>query len=212
MAVNCLILKGEVTKSLDSLNRLLDSLKKKDSISPVFVCRVLIVLSEVYIQTGNSTGAMDYVLECITKASQNHLQYFVSMASVLLAFIQLQMKMPKQAINVLNKQMMNILSHGPVYDQARTLLLYAKCRVASCAGENESERKASLLSSVSMMSKAVDLFKKVEAYFRTKDAIYYQTRLYHELGYTSERNKLSYQFKRLDQQYPTLSQMAVLVV
>lgn len=204
--------KGEVTKSLDSLNGLLDSLKKKDSISPVFVCRVLIVLAEVYIQTDNSTVAMDYVLECITKASQNHLQYLVSMASVLLAFIQLQMKMPKQAISVLNKQMMNILSHGPVYDQARTLLLYAKCQVASSANEDENDRKTILLSAVCIVNKAVELFKQVEAYFRTKDAIYFQTRLYHELGYITERNKLSYQFKRLDQQYPTLSQMAVLVV
>ena len=62
------------------------------------------------------------------------------------------------------------------------------------------------------MNTVIDVFKKIEAYQREKDAIYYLARLYHELGYVSERNKCAYQFKQLDQQYPTLNRVSVLVL
>ena len=62
------------------------------------------------------------------------------------------------------------------------------------------------------MNTVIELFKSVEAFMRVKDAFYYQARLYHELGYSTERNKCAYQFKQLDSQYPTLSQMAVNVL
>ena len=69
-----------------------------------------------------------------------------------------------------------------------------------------------LLSCVNQMNTVIDLFKTVEAFLRVKDALYYQARLYQELGYKQERNKCAYQFKQLDSQYPTLSGLTVNVL
>lgn len=60
------------------------------------------------------------------------------------------------------------------------------------------------------MTTVIELFKKLDAHMRVKDATYYLARLYHELGYTAERNKCAYEFKQLDSQFPTHSQGTVL--
>lgn len=69
---------------------------------------------------------------------------------------------------------------------------------------------AALLSGVDLMNKVVALYQGMEAQHRVKDALYYQARLYNDLGYHSERNKCAHRFRQLDQQFPTLSQITVL--
>ena len=59
------------------------------------------------------------------------------------------------------------------------------------------------------MTTVVTLFQSLEVTHRVKDALYYQARLYHELGYTAERNRCAHRFKQLDQQLPTLSRICV---
>jgi anaphase-promoting complex subunit 5 len=69
-----------------------------------------------------------------------------------------------------------------------------------------------MLASVNLLNTVIDLYQSAEAFLRVKDTMYYQARLYHELGYYVERNKCSHQFRQLDAQYPTLSQMSVNVL
>jgi hypothetical protein len=42
------------------------------------------------------------------------------------------------------------------------------------------------------MTTVIDNFKQLEAHHRVKDAIYYLTRLFNELGFTSQRNQYAY--------------------
>jgi anaphase-promoting complex subunit 5 len=62
------------------------------------------------------------------------------------------------------------------------------------------------------MTTVIDNFKQLEAHHRVKDAIYYLTRLFNELGFTSQRNQYAYQFKQLDSQYPTFNKVSVCVL
>lgn len=207
--------RGEITLALQQLLQLVDNcnLEKGDNfMSADFRCRVLLVLGELYSQTGNPTNATTYILECITLANRHHLEYLGAIASVQLAYIQFQMQLPEQAVSILTKNMLPVLSHGTVCDQGKLLCCYAKCQVAMAAKYNEQERKAALLASVNLLNTVIDLYQSAEAFLRVKDVMYYQARLYHELGYFTERNKCAHQFKQLDSQYPTLSQMAVNVV
>jgi hypothetical protein len=52
------------------------------------------------------------------------------------------MQLPEQAVSILTKNMLTILSHGTVCDQGKLLCCYAKCQVAMAAKYNEKERKA----------------------------------------------------------------------
>ena len=64
---------------------------------------------------------------------------------------------------------------------------------------------AAILSSVTQLNTVIGLFQSLEASQRVKECYYYQARLYHQVGYTAERNKCAHKFKQLEQQSPTLS-------
>ncbi|KAK3088849.1 hypothetical protein FSP39_024561 [Pinctada imbricata] len=205
---------GKVTEALTGLNKLLEKIKQESAQrTPDFRCRLLLLtLAELYIQTDNTTSAISHVLECLNWAKDHHLQFMVAMATFHLAYVQFHMQLPELALSLLDQQMITVLSHGSGYDRARSLYCYAKCKVAASLKSPESDRKEALLLAVSRMNTVIELFKKIEAYQREKDAIYYQARLYNELGYISEMNKCAYLFKQLDQQYPTLNRVAVNVL
>lgn len=202
--------KGDIPTALASLHSLMEKYEQNQTkYTPDYSCRVLLTLAELYIQTGNHTSALSHVLDCLTHAKEHHLQYIIAIATVHLAFIQFQMKLPEQALKLLHTQMVQILSHGSVYDQARTMYCYARCQVAANADSPPKERKTALLLAVNMIVTVIEKFKKIDASLRVKDATYYLARLYNELGYTSERNKCAYQFRQLDQQYPTQNRVIV---
>ncbi|KAK3604057.1 hypothetical protein CHS0354_028690 [Potamilus streckersoni] len=202
--------KGDTTGALSQLSKLLVKLVKADTeVSPDFKCRVLIALAELYSQSGNPTVAINYILECITRSRKHHLQQMEVIASAHLAYAQLQMQLPEQALKLLDQHMLTILSHGSVYDKARVLYCSARCQVALGAKSTKADKKTALLAAVNILDSVVDMFRTVEAFMRVKDALYYQARLYNELNYTAERNKCAYQFKQLDLQYPTLSKACV---
>ncbi|KAK6195948.1 hypothetical protein SNE40_001269 [Patella caerulea] len=201
--------KGEATQAFNQLQKLLEDMKDTtDGKELDFQCRVLLAMSRLYINTGNHTTAIIHVLDCISKARSHHMNYFIAIASVQLAFIQYHMKLPEQALGLLERNMLPVLTNGSIYDQARTLYCYARVQVA-CARHSQQDKKSALLSAVSVMNLVIELFKKVEAHHRVKDGVYYQARLYNDLGYTAERNKCAHDFKQLDQQHPTLNQMSI---
>ncbi|XP_061189675.1 anaphase-promoting complex subunit 5-like [Saccostrea echinata] len=203
--------KGDVSASLATLTKLRERVQTNShKFSPEFPCRVMLALADLYIQTGNHISATPQILECITKAKEHYLDYMHSLAAVYLAFVQLLMQLPEKALELLDQHMVTILSHGNCLDRARTMYCYARCSVAAGSKLNETDRKSSLLLAVNLMISVIELFKKLEAHMRVKDAVYYLARLYHELGYTSERNKCAYEFNQLDSQYPTHSQVSVL--
>lgn len=202
--------RGDVSAALITLTKLKEHVQANlQNYSPEFPCRVMLALADLYIQTGNHISATSQILECITKAKEHHLEYIHSLAAVYLAFVQFLMQLPEKALALLDQHMVTILSHGNCLDRARTLYCYARCTVAHGSNLAKADRKSSLLLAVNVMITVIELFKKLDAHMRVKDAIYYLARLYHELNYTVERNKSAYEFRQLDSQYPTHSQVSV---
>ncbi|XP_052789815.1 anaphase-promoting complex subunit 5-like isoform X2 [Mya arenaria] len=204
--------KGEVTESLNQLHLLLDNCgadKGNNSVTADFKCRVLLELGELYRQTSNPTSGTSYILECMTLAKSHHLEYLAALGSIQLAHIQLQMQLPEQALSLLSQHMLAILSHGTVTDRARLLTCHTKCQVAIATRKPDEQKRQGLLSCINTLNTAIELYQSAEAFLHLKDTVYLQTRLYHELDLPSERNKCARQFRQLDVQYPSLSQMTV---
>ena len=65
---------------------------------------------------------------------------------------------------------------------------------------------------VELLNDVIGWCRKLEAHKQTKDAIYYQARLYNELGAVPERNKCALEFRLLDEQYPTWNKSSVLIL
>ncbi|XP_064615999.1 anaphase-promoting complex subunit 5-like [Liolophura sinensis] len=209
--------RGETTVALTLLHKLLkedqewgeEHLTDELQFTTEYRCRLLLLLSELLCQTGSAMVAIPHLLDCLTQARRHHLEYLAALAGVYLAYVQLHILMPNQALSLLDEHLKIILVHGTVYDKARVLYLYAKCQVAATSKQTSKEKKSVLLSVAAMMTSVIDLFTKVEAHHRVKDAVYFQARLYHDLGYKTERNNCARKFRQLDQQNPTLSQVLV---
>ncbi|XP_013393534.1 anaphase-promoting complex subunit 5 [Lingula anatina] len=206
--------KGQVEDAFQILHSFLVERKKKlESCSADLYSRVLLALGELYCQTDNPSAAIPHILECVSVAKSHHMLLTLIMAKMHLAFIQFTMNMPAQALRMIEEDLVTVLTHGSVYNKARTQYLYAKCKVAAATQEKDTyQKKTARMSAVLLMNTVIDNLVSIQAHWRTKDAVYYQARLCHELGYTAERNKFALQFRQLDQKYPTVNSLAINVL
>lgn len=111
--------------------------------------------------------------------------------------------MPSQATKLVDEAIIQVLSHGGCFDQGRAFVLYAKCLVASASTTAPNVRKLNLQNAVKALSKAKDLFNKVEAFSRVKITLYLQSFLHYELDAKAERNRCAFEYRELDLQFPT---------
>lgn len=102
------------------------------------------------------------------------LDYYTSMVYLVMANVQLSMGMPNQAIEILDKCMVQILAHGGCFDRARCWLFYIKALTAESERLKSQQRAETILERIHMLDDAKDLFRRVEAYSRVKDVIYLQ--------------------------------------
>lgn len=202
---------GQVSKALAHMHELLEKCEKNEyQITPYYLCRVLLELSDLLRKTCNYSIAVFYILRCITLARDHHFQYMVCLASLQLAQIQLLMGSPNLAIPILEKQMITMLTNGTELDKGRMLYCYARCTVAAARkGGKPKEINSALMSALNQVSIAKDHFQRAEAHRLQKDTVYYQARIYNSLGYITERNKYAHEFRQLDQLYPTVQKIDV---
>mgnify|MGYP000076528037 CR=1 FL=1 len=88
------------------------------------------------------------------------------------------MKLPSQALKLINQSLLIILSHGGSFDQGRALLLFAKCKIAAVVGKSLETRKPVIIEAISLLKEVKSCFQKVEAYGRVKDVVYLQVKVY----------------------------------
>ncbi|KAK3793439.1 hypothetical protein RRG08_057101, partial [Elysia crispata] len=206
---------GRVTEAFDCLGKLLFECDKENSeFHADFRCRVLLELSSLYFSRGESTSAVLYVTDCIAQARQHHLELLEALATAHLAYIQLNMGLSKQALQLLETRLLRIFTHCSSYDKARVLHLYARCKIGAVKPATTgmvSGTKAELQSAASLMLTVTQLFHDVEAHLKEKDALHFQAIIHHTLmaggnmqHHQEERNRCARQFKGLDRLYPTL--------
>lgn len=111
---------------------------------------------------------------CLAYVNDFHLDYLGALVYLHLANVQLLMGMSAQALKLLGGCLVQILTHGGIYDRARAMLLYVKCTVANAEHKSDEERKEIITKSADMLNKVCIDFIKVEAYSRVKDVLYLQ--------------------------------------
>lgn len=118
------------------------------------------------------------------------------------------MGMSTRALATVQSCLPMILGHGSLFECSRARVLLAKCLVASSNGNRTMTFKA-----IEHLRKAFDDFMLLRAHHRAKDVLYLMARLYHLLGVYNERNHISAEFKRLEDQYVTNgpSQLAIML-
>ncbi|EDO34365.1 predicted protein [Nematostella vectensis] len=153
---------------------------------------VLIALAQLYILSGNPLSALTHLIDCLTLAGAHYQTESAARASLLIAQLQLLLGLPGKALELVKSNMVQILAHGSLYTQSCALFLLVKCEVAAHSPEGANEkRKSTLLSALPTLARALEGFRKLRAMQRICDLLYYQARIYNELGYQEERNHYS---------------------
>ncbi|XP_043287109.1 anaphase-promoting complex subunit 5 [Venturia canescens] len=182
-------------------------IERLEDISPDNRVRAMILSSQIMSSSilpgTGTTGTNSLVLlnSALEMSTRNYLSYYEAEVKMHLANIQLLMGMPNQASNLVDEAIVQILAHGGWYDQARALVLYAKCLLATAPLTGD-ERMRALKDAIKALVKAQNHFDKVEAFGRKRSTLYLLSIIYHEIDAKDERNQCAFQYRQLHLQYP----------
>ncbi|XP_063820495.1 anaphase-promoting complex subunit 5 isoform X1 [Pseudophryne corroboree] len=167
------------------------------------VIRVLLSLAELYWRSSCHPVALPVLLQALALSREYRLQYLASETVLNLAFSQLTLGIPEQALNILHMAIEPILAHGAVLDKGRAMLLVAKCQVSSAASYSPQKKTEALESAILNLNEAKNYFAMVDCKEQIRDILYLQARLYNSLGKVQERNKCSMLFRQIHQELPS---------
>uniref|UniRef100_UPI00398F2532 anaphase-promoting complex subunit 5 isoform X2 n=1 Tax=Pristiophorus japonicus TaxID=55135 RepID=UPI00398F2532 len=198
-----LVLKAQnqITESYRLLQKLLVHCQKKKSTE--MLIKVLILEAELFWRSSCHAVAVPLLLKALALSREYHLEYLTSEAILHLAFSQLMLGIPEQALNVLHMAIEPILANGTVLDRGRAMLLLAKCQVASAATCPTQEKAEAFESALQNLNESKMYFEKADCSERIREVLYIQARLFNTLGKTKERNKCAMMFRQLHQELPT---------
>ncbi|NWX47028.1 APC5 protein, partial [Steatornis caripensis] len=166
------------------------------------VISVLLSIAELYWRSSCHTIALPVLLQALALAREYSLQYLASETVLNLAFSQLILGIPEQALNILHMAIEPVLAHGAVLDKGCAMFLVAKCQVASAASYTPQKKIEALESAILNLNEAETYFAKVDCKEQLRDVLYFQARLFHTLGKIQERNKCAMLFRQLHQELP----------
>ncbi|XP_022052610.1 anaphase-promoting complex subunit 5 isoform X1 [Acanthochromis polyacanthus] len=167
------------------------------------VIRVMLSTAELHWESSGFSTALPLLLQALALARQHHLQSLASEAILHLAFTQLMLGVPEQALNVLHEAIEPVLAHGAVMDKGRAMLLAARCQMAVAGFRPNRQGQADLrlaVLAVDTLNEAAAYFSKLNCKERLRDVHYQQAQLHHALGQTLQRNKSAMLFRLLDQE------------
>uniref|UniRef100_A0A8C6UM67 Anaphase-promoting complex subunit 5 n=1 Tax=Neogobius melanostomus TaxID=47308 RepID=A0A8C6UM67_9GOBI len=166
--------------------------------------RVMLSTAELHWESSGFSTALPLLLQALALARQHHLQSLASETILHLAFTQLMLGVPEQALSVLHEAIEPVLAHGSVMDKGRALLLMARCQMDVAGGFVAFSADLNTLAlAVDTLSEAAAYFSKLNCKERLREIHYFQALLYRTLGQNSQCNKSAMHFRLLDQELQT---------
>lgn len=154
-----------------------------------YQARILLALTQLFILLEDPVSALPYALNCLTISCSHFMDNSAALASLYIAQIQLSLGLPAKAVALIKRTMIQILSHGSLYIQCCARFLLVKCQLtASSHHQDKGQRENDLRSALPTLDRIVKGFRKLGAVNKTRDVLYFQARIYDELGFTIERN------------------------
>ncbi|XP_051949650.1 anaphase-promoting complex subunit 5-like [Xyrauchen texanus] len=188
---------SEASKILQHLHQQYEKSK-----NTVMIIRVMLASAELHWDSSGFATALPLLLQALALSRQHNLQSMASEAVLHLAFTQLMLGIPEQALVLVQDVLESVLAHGALIDKGRALLLAARCQMA-LAGIAAQEHKLSAMELiVDTLDEAAVYFSRLDCKERMRDVYYLQAHLHHTLGNISQRNKCAMLFRLLDQELP----------
>jgi anaphase-promoting complex subunit 5 len=155
-----------------------------------------ILHAELHHSSGNHHVAQLAVLKCITLAEKYRVSVLRANALVLLADIQLSLRMEKQALAAVTEALPTVLAHGSVEAKGVARMTYAKCTFATASKAGD---RASQVQAVGSLQSARSMFRLIGAKKLERKSVYWLARLHDALGDSARRNQCAREFRFLQQ-------------
>lgn len=217
-ALNLLHL-GDYTTAFPRLQKLLESSRDKVFLNDgkksaaEYKARILLALTQLFLLLSDPVSALPHALDCLTTSCSHYMDNSAALASLYIAQIQLSLGLPAKAVALIKRTMVQILSHGSLYVQCCARFLLVKCQLTvSSQNQDKSRRETDLRSALPTLERIVKGFRKLGAADKTRDVLYFQARIYDELGFTIERNACAAECCEILQRQPTNSARSSLFV
>lgn len=205
--------KGEGGRALELIENLMEECREMEASSqwPVtsLTIRLLLLKGNVLCAKGDAAVAVQPLVDAVNVSRRCFLSLTAAIAILHLAFVQYCLGMPGQALKLIEKVFVTVMSNGSLFDKERTKFLLIRCQVVACCDGSPAERQRELLSACEKLSGVVQSFQRLEAFSKAKEVLYFQGRLYHELGQIAERNKCALEFRLLDERFPTWHNLSI---
>uniref|UniRef100_A0A1B6DT51 Anaphase-promoting complex subunit 5 n=1 Tax=Clastoptera arizonana TaxID=38151 RepID=A0A1B6DT51_9HEMI len=186
-----LLANGNGIEAMKIVNPILELDENSDP-SPSIKVRALLLAAEV-----SQSDSVTILTSAFSISNYHFLEYHMAIVAMNLAQAQLQLGLTTQALKLMNQSLLAILSSGGCYDQARALLIYAKCKISLGKISQNTEVYSEVLR---LLNTVKANFYKVKAYARVKEVAYFQALICHKIGHIDERNKFALEFRQLDEQ------------
>ncbi|XP_007247211.3 anaphase-promoting complex subunit 5 isoform X1 [Astyanax mexicanus] len=195
---------SEASKILQRVQNLSEKSKNTE-----MIIRVMLATAELHWDSSGFATALPLLLQALALARQHNLQSLESETILHLAFTQLMLGIPEQALALVQDVLECVLAHGSVLDKARALLLTARCQATLAVSAPEEQRMHAVELAVQTLGESAVYFSHLNCKLRLREVYYLQARLHHSLGNIQERNKSALLFRLLNQELPPATNMAV---
>ncbi|XP_028850904.1 anaphase-promoting complex subunit 5 [Denticeps clupeoides] len=204
-----LLLKGlkqtsEASKILQRLQQQCEKTKNTE-----MIIRLLLTTAELHWESCGFATALPLLLQALNLSHTHNLQCLASETILHLAFTQLMLGAPEQALVLLQGVLEAVLAHGALLDKGRALLLIARCQASIAEAMPEEKRAMALLEAFDTLEEAGVYFSRLNCLERLRDVYYLQAQLHHFLGHTPQRNRYAMLFRLLDQELPLSQSTAI---
>ncbi|ROL49079.1 Anaphase-promoting complex subunit 5 [Anabarilius grahami] len=189
---------SEASKILQQLQQQCEKSKNTE-----MIIRVMLASAELHWDSSGFASALPLLLQALALSRQHNLQSLTSETVLHLAFTQLMLGIPEQALALVQDVLESVLAHGSLIDKGRALLLAARCQMALAGSAAQEHRLTALEQAVHTLEEAAVYFSRIDCKERMRDIHYLQARLHHTLGNVSQRNKCAMLFRLLDQELPS---------
>ncbi|KAL1130731.1 hypothetical protein AAG570_011972 [Ranatra chinensis] len=126
----------------------------------------------------NPFGAVMALSDALFISNYHSIDYWMGLIALEMANAQLEMGLPCQAMKLVDRTLLGILSHGCYADMSDSFLLYAKCKVATVATAPFPICAEVTSESIRLLDKAAEYAKQIEDYLRVKKIVYIQVKYF----------------------------------
>ncbi|KAF9090392.1 anaphase promoting complex subunit 5 [Mortierella sp. GBA35] len=162
-----------------------------------FTIMYLLALAEIYMESESAMSAVPLLLTAATLSENSYQRPLLLLVKLRLTEVLLYLDSVQQARDLIDSIMAMALNQGDLFVQALAYFQNAKCLLAHVhrIKSSSSDRRRGLCDVIELLKHALDGYRRIDSMKDVAQVLYFQTRVYRELGQDEDVEKSLAAFK-----------------